>query len=161
MSSLRSISSSISSFRGPEGTSPTPGRRPGGPSVPAQPRRYSWPGALHFSCMLFGYPVVVVHDAPLYPISLRLLPYASQNPRAVHCEALLTTLCLKRQVITKRRVYSYVPRPADDRLEHLRPVCSQVLGRSKANLVELRACELRRTPSRRSSQNFPPTRLGE
>jgi hypothetical protein len=49
--------------------------------------------------------VVVVHDAPLCPISLRLLPYASQNPRAVHCEALLTTLCFgKRQVISKRRL---------------------------------------------------------
>src|SRR5215212_4326659 len=117
LSSLRSISRApISSFRGPEGTSPTPGRRPGGPSVPAQPRRYSWPGALHFSCMLFGYPVVV-HDAPLCPISLFLLPYASQNPRAVHCGALLTTLCLKCQVISKRRVHSYVPRPVDDRLE--------------------------------------------
>jgi hypothetical protein len=76
-----------------------------------------WPGALHFSCMLFGSPVVVVHEAPLSPISLRLLPYASQNPRAVHCEALLTTLCLKRQVISKRRVHSYVTRPVDDRLE--------------------------------------------
>src|SRR5215213_4671509 len=52
-----------------------------------------WPGGLHFSsCMLFGYPVVVVHDAPLCPISWCLPPYPSQNPRAAHCGPLLSTL---------------------------------------------------------------------
>src|SRR5215218_7378989 len=44
----------------------------------------------------------------LCPISLRLLPYASQNPRAVHCGALSTTLCLKRQGFSKRRVHTYI-----------------------------------------------------
>src|SRR5215208_1913159 len=50
-----------------------------------------WPCGLHFSCSLFGYPVVIVHDAPLCPISLRLPSYLPQNPLATHCGALLTT----------------------------------------------------------------------
>src|SRR5215208_2302743 len=73
-----------------------------------------WPCGLHFSCSLFGYPVVIVHDAPLCPLSWRLPSYPSQNPLATHCGALLTTLCLKPQVIAKRQMRSYIPSPADD-----------------------------------------------
>ena len=73
-----------------------------------------WPCGLHFSCLLFGYPVVFVHDAPLCPTSWRLPSYLPQNPLATHCGALLTRLCLKPQVIAKRQLHSYIPSPADD-----------------------------------------------
>src|SRR5829696_9695445 len=68
--------------------------------------------------MLFGYPVVVVHDAPF--VSNFLVLTALRFPKSTSCTlrgAANTTLCLKRQVFSKRRVHSYVPRPADDRLE--------------------------------------------
>jgi hypothetical protein len=41
---------------------------------------------------------------------------------------------------------SHVPTAVDDRLEHLRPVRSQVLGRSKANFLERRKGEVRLSP---------------
>src|SRR5215203_1190601 len=45
---------------------------------------------------------------------------ALRFPKSTSCTlrgAVNTTLCLKRQVISKRGLHSYVPRLADDRLE--------------------------------------------
>src|SRR5215216_1912870 len=67
-----------------------------------------WPGRLNFSsCMLFGYLVVVIHDAPFVSNFFTLT--ALRFPKSTSCTlrgAVNTTLCFgKRQVISKRRVH--------------------------------------------------------
>src|SRR5215213_8852608 len=109
-----------------------------------------WPCALHFSCMLFGYTVVVVHDAPLCPISRRFSSYPSQNPLATHCGALLTRLCLKPQAIPKHQTRTYIPSPADDapspRPRYAVRRAYHTAYRGDANFGELRIGEVRRIP---------------
>src|SRR5215213_3492169 len=73
-----------------------------------------WPGSLHFSCSLFGYPVVFVHDAPLCPISLRLPSYLPPKSTRGTLRGAVNNALFEPQVIAKRQLHSYILSPADD-----------------------------------------------